>query len=119
LFAEPTDGAERREQKLGGGIVRAPAAAINSKVALLDQVTTKFEFRTEHDPLDHNYHHVEIRLYRNGTRLDGTATKKLKGVEKSEWRLATAWYQAEMSKTACLLLRAETGTREEKVTNRS
>lgn len=76
-------------KKLNMGILTFQATAVPTPFQS-DTSTTRFDFVLEHDPLDHNYHHCEIRVYSSGRRFaEATATKS----EKTEWKAAKKYYR--------------------------
>ena len=46
------------------------------------------DFRVEHEPLEYNYAHSEIRVYRQGERITEATRKKIPKVERKRFRLA-------------------------------
>jgi hypothetical protein len=100
LIPEPTPNVpespeelNRRRRTIHMGLVRMQAADVPRDY---EERGNTYQFVLEHDPLDHNYHHCEIRIYRNGHRLS-----------KNELRKATAakkHYRHEMSLAAKMIL---------------
>lgn len=58
----------------------------------------RFEFRFEPDSLDHNFHHCELRVYRNGARLSKSDAGKLKKNEKTIWTFALKQFRDAVAK---------------------
>jgi hypothetical protein len=80
LIPDPNVDNEKACRTLGMGILCFQA----SRVTLEDkQGKSQFNFRVEHDPLDHNYWHCELRLHRDGTLLTNSDAKKLRDEEKN------------------------------------
>ena len=78
------------------GIVQREIATLPREFVYQGDVYT---FVLEHDPLEHNYQHCEIRIYRNGNRLTKNELKKAKA--------AKLYYRHEMASRATLLLLPE------------
>lgn len=104
---------ERAKHLVCMGVVRAPAPVF---AVSIEQDGVLFEFHVEHDPLDHNYGHCELRVCRNGSRLPRAQADKLKSAEKKAWKAAEKWFRTEMRKAVRkreirIVLRPEVGTR--------
>jgi hypothetical protein len=113
LIPDPGTDPERAKRWLCRGVVRASAAVF---AVSIEQGTVLFEFRVEHDPLEHNYGHCELRVYRNGKRLPKDHADKLRSTEKKAWKAAEKWFRTEMGKAVRkriirIVLRPEIGTR--------
>lgn len=90
LLPEPSDDPGRANRKLCMGVVRILASDVPSSC---EHGGWEFSFRVEHDPIEHNYHHCEIRLYRNGDRLTKNEAGQLKKREKSALKVAKKFYR--------------------------
>jgi hypothetical protein len=64
----------------------------------------RYSFSVEHDPLDHNYQHCEIRVYQEGLRLTDKKSAGIKIVKK--------YYRVKVAKKAVLVLHPEIATRD-------
>lgn len=61
----------------------------------------KHEYWVEHDPLEHNYHHCEIRIYCDSKCLpDKKSTKFIK-----------KFYRVQIARISTVILAPEVGTR--------
>lgn len=63
-----------------------------------------YRFALEHDPLDHNYQHCEIRVYLDGRKLQKT------DLEKGAGKKAKLHYRTVLARNARILLEPEVAT---------
>ena len=113
LISDPDADEENARRWLCMGVVTA-ASQVFSVATVQNGVT--FEFRVEHDLLEHNYCHCELRVHRDGERLPKSQADDLKLAEKKTWKAAQKWFRTEMGKAVRkrkirILLRSEVGTR--------
>lgn len=86
---------EQIERQIFQAVLRHRASDQTMTVTVDD---VKFSFQFEPDVLDYNYHHCELRVYRDGERLFKADAKKLKGAEKSMWKRAEKEFRDNVSK---------------------
>jgi len=80
----PEPGREKSSRWIHLGVLGFPVECVPACLTANDQVVC--DFRVEHDPLDHNYPHSEIRVYRDERRV-----RDKKGIGKAHrkrYRLA-------------------------------
>lgn len=108
LMCEPNEEKQRANRKLCQGILAFKYANLPSPLTFQQ---SEYTFKCEHDPLEHNYQHCEIRVYRDGARLTGSDWKaverKLKVVKK--------YYRQIMADVVERALEAEVGTQSSQI----
>ena len=77
------------------GVFQILARDIEYKVTVRE---TEFWFVAEHDPVDFNYFHCELRAFRNGVRLSGDQAKQLPRGEKTDFTEGKKWFRTEIAK---------------------
>jgi len=113
LIPNPEDDSERASRNCCTGVVQLRAADVTLETS---QNGVLFSFRVDHDPLEHNYGHCELRVYRNGVRLQKLDADGLKYADKVPWTAAKKWFRTEVAKVARnrefrLVLRPEVSTK--------
>lgn len=95
LLPDPGEDSDRSRRRICQGVIRFQTRHFSMRRSIGGR---DFEFRVEHDPLEFNYGHCELRVYQDGTRLDEGNAKALKGAEKSAWTEAKKWFRTEVAK---------------------
>jgi hypothetical protein len=90
LVPDPTDEPAKAMKTLCRGIVRVAAPDLSMQMVADGKV---FTLRIEPDPLDHNYHHCELHLFRDGQRLSAREVRDLKGDDRKSWKAAKGLVQ--------------------------
>ncbi len=114
LIADPGVDAAKRRKQLNMGVLCYTAGDCQHSFQQPGQ--SRFDFRFESDALDHNFHHCELRVYRDGIRMPREVAKGLRGEEKSAWRLAELSFRDAVSKLhrqtdkSIVVLKAEIAT---------
>jgi hypothetical protein len=99
LIPEPWPDDVRTKRNLCMGIVQMSVAGVPDDYG---ENGASYQFVVEHDPMNHNYCHCEIRVYKNGRRLTKEELKKAKGAKKH--------YRDGVYKAAKTILRPEVAT---------
>jgi hypothetical protein len=104
LLPAPDCPAENRRKQLCMGVVTIAVNQIPSGCA---ENKKQYLFSVEHDPLDHNYQHCEIRWYEDGHRIpskiNGKDVKLPTGVKK--------YYREEIANRAIVYLSARSSSK--------
>ena len=87
--------AENAAKNLCMGVFQILARDIEYKVTIKE---TEFWFVAEHDPVDCNYFHCELRAFRNGARLSGDEARRLSKGEKADFTEGKKWFRTEVAK---------------------
>ena len=95
LISDPGISAKNAAKHLCMGVFQILVRDIEYKVAIKE---TEFWFVAEHDPVDCNYFHCELRAFRNGVRLSGDKAKQLARGDKTDFTEGKKWFRTEIAK---------------------
>jgi hypothetical protein len=95
LMPEPDE--KDLPKKLRMGVVSFAADVIPSEI-LTEDKSLAYNFRVEHDPMEHNYYHCEVRIYIAGQRLTEEQADALTGSGKSKLKQVKKKYRDHLRK---------------------
>lgn len=98
LLPEPAFDKAQTRRRLSQGILKLPASSVPSPITESGQL---YSFAVKHDPEEHNFHHCEIRVYRNGQRARDN---------KSTTKIVKKYYRTKIAEHVKILLRPEVAT---------
>lgn len=100
LLPEPSQTHQKNRKRLCMGIVAVRVKNLPKRTIYNGK---SYLFRLEHDPTDHNYHHCELRMYLNGSRVRRSGNLFRGASEKA----VKKYYREILADRARLLLHSE------------
>lgn len=95
LIPEMGSSVEAATKRLCMGVLQIRDHDLEYQVVVKDSA---FHFKASHDPVDCNYFHCELRVFRNGARLSRDDAEQLRREEKSDFKEGKKWFRTEMAK---------------------